>query len=166
MFFQGYLVPLFFLIAIIYYLGRTYWEKRDPKIMIQLTSLILALCLITVQFILLLIEVAGRGDRFSVYLTIVSKTFLPQGIAIGLLMGFIINCLRPFPLFFRIVCTVIMGPVLFTLFGGFLYQPRPTETTVLLGLLMGALLGVLQMILFAFTTTKDKLKFDNELPVW
>lgn len=166
MLFHDYLLPLFFLIAIILFLGGHYWKTRNPKTIIHLASLISAVSFTAVQFLLNVMHFVGWNDSYATsLLTSESKTILPQGLTVGLLMGFTIHCLQPFPLFSRIVCTLLAGSVIFfTVLGLSFFEYRQAVTNILLGLLLGALLGILQVILFPSRPIKDKLKFDTELP--
>lgn len=135
--------------------------------MIQLTSLLLGVALAITQFLIGPLQPGPWWRRpDDLILVLLALTILPRGLLIGLLMGFITNHIGQSPLFVRLICLVSVGPVLFTVLGGFLYRPHATTTNLCLGMFMGLSLGLAQAIVLPFLTTKVKLKFDNELPVW
>jgi hypothetical protein len=159
-----YLVPLFFLIAAIFYLGGHYWQKRNPKTAILLASLVLGVGLAVTQFFIgPMKDHTGGNEAELMFLSLLIIATLPRGLLIGFLMGLITNTIRPLPLLLRIVCPVIIGAVLFIVLGGFLFWPNAVATSAVLGALMGFLLGILQAILLAYTTTKDSSVDDIKL---
>lgn len=158
-----YLGSLFFLTTMILYLGRSYWEKRDPTTMIQLISLILGVGLAVTHFFINSMQADYGGDYGDSVRAMLVFITLPRGLLIGFLMGLITNTSGPSHLLLRIVRLVIIGPVLFIVLGGFLFWPHPIATSAVLGALMGFILELMQALLLAYAKTKggevDDIKF-------